>query len=76
MPSIKYADILNFLNGGRGFIAKLSKDTGIDRFRLYKWKDGKGEPSGDELIILYEMAKAQLTNSPQDGKILTETENA
>lgn len=72
---IKYEDVLNYLKGGRGFIAKLARETGINRYRLYKWKEGNGEPSGDEMILLYEMVREQLIGPREEASKVTKAEN-
>ena len=45
-------EILQYLSSKRGVVAKVSKETGIAQDNLYKWKDGRGKPKGDEMTKL------------------------
>lgn len=60
---------MKILKSERGIIARLSKDLGIDQFNLYRWKDGKGAPSGDDMIKLYEFVKNEMGEGTAQEKI-------
>lgn len=71
--NIGLAEILKYLKSGRGVVAKVAKDTGINQDALYKWKDGRGKPSGDEMVKLVDYV-TKLDVIPNDPAETWDTE--
>jgi len=45
-------------------VLKLSKETGIPSYRIYKWIDGKGNPKANDAAILEKWLSGNLDNVP------------
>lgn len=69
---IKLADIVDYLKSGRGIVATVSKETGISQDNLYKWKDGRGQPAGDDMVNLVEYLNSKLDKKQKDTAPLSE----
>jgi hypothetical protein len=52
MERILMADIIRCLNSGPEAIVGIARESGIGMYKLNKWKDGNGEPSGDDMLKL------------------------
>ena len=62
------ADVIRLLNAGPEMIVGISRESGIGMYKLNKWKDGNGEPSGDDMLKLVEAIGVITGTTGQDIK--------
>jgi hypothetical protein len=65
MERILMADIIRCLNSGPEAIVGIARESGIGMYKLNKWKDGNGEPSGDDMLKLVDAVS--VINGQQKG---------
>jgi hypothetical protein len=57
-------------------VLKLSKDTGIPAYRIYKWIDGKGNPKAADSAILEKWLSGNLDKVPHSSVIFDQNDPA
>ena len=67
MERILMADIIRCLNSGPEVIVGVARESGIGLYKLNKWKDGNGEPAGDDMLKLVEAVSAITGHKKDNG---------
>jgi hypothetical protein len=62
------ADIIRFLNSGPEAIVGVARESGIGMYKLNKWKDGNGEPCGDDMLKLVDAVSVINGHQKEPGK--------
>jgi hypothetical protein len=62
------ADIIKCLNSGPEAIVGVARESGIGMYKLNKWKDGNGEPCGDDMLKLVDAVAVINGNTNEAAK--------